>query len=328
MPTDRSILKNSEKYSSTLLDLTGAKAMLDEALIQSLWSGYGKILRVALEGSKWPTVIVKLVTPPTQNNHPRGWNTDIGHQRKLRSYKVEEAFYRNFIFESEKCKMARFIGSVSEEAGQMMVMEDLDGAGFPLRKQRVTLEEIKACLSWLAHFHAHFLGKDPFGLWEQGTYWHLDTRPEELRVMRAGPLKTHAKAIDAVLQRCKYRTFVHGDAKLANFCFARDGRVAAVDFQYVGGGCGMKDVAYFLSSCMDEDECARHETDLLNHYFEVLGSVVNLGYAEKISLEKEWRALYPMAWADFTRFLEGWMPTHHKLHRYSRDMVAQALRQL
>ena len=51
---------------------------------------------------------------------------------------------------------------------------------------------------------------------------------------------------------------MHGDAKLANFLFTSDhSQVAGVDFQYVGGGCGMKDVAYLLS-CLDEDACDTH----------------------------------------------------------------------
>lgn len=320
-------LEQQDTYADDLLQCTGATAIRDEALIQSLWSGYGKILRVTLEGGNWPTVIVKRIHPPTAQNHPRGWNTDIGHQRKLRSYQVEEAWYRNHAVPAAQWRTARFIAAVSLPAGRMIVMEDLDAAGYNLRHQHLTLDEIKACLSWLAHFHAHFLGKAPSGLWEEGTYWHLDTRPEEFRVMRDGPLKRKASAIDAALKSCRFRTFVHGDAKLANFCFAEDGRVAAVDFQYVGGGCGMKDVAYFMSSCLDEDACARHEGVLLDHYFGVLRLAVRLEAAEYALLEQEWRDLYAMAWADFTRFLEGWMPTHRKLHRYSRKMVEEALRQ-
>lgn len=315
-------------YRQHLLRITGAEAIVKEELIQSLWSGYGKILRVSLEGGEWPSLIAKLVSPPSEKDHPRGWNTDIGHQRKLRSYRVEEAWYRHHAVVSEEWRTARFIAAVSEQDGQLILLEDLDAAGYGLRKQMVTLGEIMACLSWLAHFHASHLGKEPKGLWEVGTYWHLDTRPEELRVMREGPLKTKAAPIDRALNSCRYQSFVHGDAKLANFCFAPDGRVAAVDFQYVGGGCGMKDVAYFMGSCLDEDECAKYEKELLDHYFEVLRQAARLDASEFARLEEEWRGLYAMAWADFTRFLEGWMPSHRKLHRYSKEMVDRALKRL
>lgn len=317
-----------EPYSHHILQCTKATAILKEELIQTLWSGYGKILRVTLEGGNWPSIIVKLVSPPTEKNHPRGWNTDIGHQRKLRSYRVEEAWYRHHAVDSDQWRTARFISAVAVPHGQLIMMEDLNASGYDLRKQVIDLDEMKACLSWLAHFHASFLGKAPSGLWEEGTYWHLETRPEELRVMRDSILKRKATAIDQALRSCRYRAFVHGDAKLANFCFAEDGRVAAVDFQYVGGGCGMKDVAYFLSSCLDEDGCAQFERELLDHYFDVLRKAAPLDATECALLETEWRGLYAMAWADFTRFLEGWMPTHRKLHGYSRAMVDLALKSL
>ena len=98
-----------------------------------------------------------------------------------------------------------------------------------------------ACVSWLAGFHAQNLNADPAGLWESGTYWHLETRPDELKRLDDPVLKQAASSIDQKLKDTKFQTLVHGDAKLANFCFSDDGnQVAAVDFQYVGGGCGMK----------------------------------------------------------------------------------------
>ena len=73
--------------------------------------------------------------------------------------------------------------------------------------------------------------------------------------MQNADLKKAAQGIDKRLQSARFQTLVHGDAKLANFCFSDVGQVAAVDFQYVGKGCGMKDVAYFISSCFNEEDC-------------------------------------------------------------------------
>jgi hypothetical protein len=35
--------------------------------------------------------VIKYVKLPDQGLHPRGWNTDRSHQRKIRSYQVETA---------------------------------------------------------------------------------------------------------------------------------------------------------------------------------------------------------------------------------------------
>ena len=77
------------------------------------------------------------------------------------------------------------------------------------------------------------------------------------------------------LSAAKYQSLVHGDAKLANFCFTANGeRVAVLDFQYVGGGCGMKDVAYFVGSCLDEASCEKREDAILDTYFASLGEAL------------------------------------------------------
>ena len=43
------------------------------------------------------------------------------------------------------------------------------------------------------------------------------------------------------------------------------------------------------------------------------------------ALETEWRALYPVAWADFERFMMGWSPGHRKLTEYSDATTDRAL---
>jgi len=313
-----------------VLQATRAQAVTDTQIVQRLWSGYGHIVRCHLEGGELHrSVIVKHVTWPEQHDHPYGWSSDRSHERKVQSYRVETAWYDRFAQAcSDDCRVPRCLALETRADEVVMVLEDLDASGFPGRRQRVNELELDACLSWLATFHATFMGERPEGLWTTGTYWHLATRPDELDALDDGPLKAAAEVIDGRLTDSTFQTFVHGDAKLANFCFSPDGlQAAAVDFQYVGGGCGMKDVAYFISSCLDEDDSERLGPGLLDRYFELLGDALERrgSTLDHTALEADWRALYPVAWTDFYRFLRGWSPGHWKLHRYSERLAREVL---
>ncbi|MEM7673233.1 MAG: phosphotransferase [Verrucomicrobiota bacterium] len=313
---------------------TGAEHILNSSIIQELWSGYGSIVRYTLKGSEYQSIIIKRIAPPSDRYHPRGWNTDRSHQRKLKSYQVETNWYRRFAHQCpDTCRIPRLLQHHSNGNQSLLLLEDLDHAGFPRRRTQVSLVEIQACLSWLAHFHAQFLHQVPDGLWETGTYWHLETRPDELAVLRKEDPALHliAETLDQKLKGSRFQTIVHGDAKLANFCFSENGKsVAAVDFQYVGGGCGMKDLAYLLGSCFDEHTCARLEDELLDSYFETLKSALaSLQRSSDFSaLEADWRALYPIAWTDFHRFLKGWSPGHWKLNDYSEYVARSVIQSL
>ncbi len=324
----------NDHFQQIVLNATGAESLSDAGLIQSLWSGYGKIIRCRLHGAEFDSVVVKHVHWPDATHHPRGWNTDLSHERKVRSYQVETAFYAEWAARcSEGCRVPRCYALETHGDEVFMVLEDLDASGYGERRTFVNDTDIRACLSWLAHFHAAFMNESPGDLWPIGTYWHLATRPDELAALDDPKLKNAAAAIDRRLNEARFKTLVHGDAKLANFCFNASGvtssndgnNVAAVDFQYVGGGCGMKDVAYFLGSCLDEDECERQEEELLDYYFQTLAKCMGGGSA---SLEKEWRELYPVAWTDFFRFLQGWSPGHWKSNSYSQRLARQILKEL
>ncbi|MCP4806199.1 MAG: phosphotransferase [Proteobacteria bacterium] len=267
--------------------LTGATDVLLGARIQSLWSGYGEVRRIRLDGVPY---IVKHVAPPRD-----------AHPRKLRSYQVELAFYRSWSTGST-ARLPAFHGATSDGFESLFLLEDLDDAGFSDRTRLVGDVEIRLCLRWLAGFHASFLGRTPEGLWPIGTYWHLATRPDELRRMGNAELRRKAPELDARLNAARFQTLVHGDAKPANFCFRPDRlAVAAVDFQYVGGGCGIKDVAYFLGGWRTVRGLDGH----LDVYFEALGEALP-DHIEKDELEAEWRELYDVARLDFERFLDGW----------------------
>jgi len=90
----------NEHFQNIIFKSTGATASGETEMIQSRWSGYGQIVRCTLKGSDTESVIVKHIQLAEQSGHPRGWNTDISHQRKLKSYQVEVAWYDQW---SEQC---------------------------------------------------------------------------------------------------------------------------------------------------------------------------------------------------------------------------------
>ncbi|MBF0470141.1 MAG: phosphotransferase [Gammaproteobacteria bacterium] len=312
--------------ADTVLTLTAAERIVAITAVQTLWSGYGEIERYLLRGGEVDSVIVKRVNPPTSAHHPRGWHSDLSHQRKLRSYAVESHWYQEWSSRLSRqwSPLPHCYAVKSGNDGLFMVLEDLDQSGFPLRKERVSPTGIEACLSWLAHFHATFMGVTPEGLWPSGSYWHLQTRPDELAALDDPELRQAAAAIDLRLRSARFQSIIHGDAKLANFCFASNGnKVAAVDFQYVGGGCGMKDVAYFVGSCLSEQACEAQEKWLLDCYFHHLSAALKRldSPFSGSEVEEEWRPLYAVAWTDFHRFIKGWSPGHWKIHSYSERLA-------
>jgi len=333
--------------ANIVLEATGAHSIENSSVIQSLWSGYGHIVRLSLSGGAYPSVILKHIKLPEAGSHPRGWNTGLSHQRKIRSYQVEAYWYQHYAVDcAQDCVVPECLSVKVLENETFLVLTDLDAAGFDARKSRVGARDIRACLAWLASFHATFMGTNidtkADGLWECGTYWHLDTRPDELAALSDVSLREAAPLIDQKLRHCRYQTLVHGDAKLANFCFNPNHLtsefsladttlgVAAVDFQYIGRGCGMKDVAYFIGSCLNEQDCEAMESELLDVYFSVLRHrLVDKDLnGNVLELEREWRDLYPVAWADFHRFIKGWSPDHWKINSYSEKVTKRVIEDL
>ncbi len=318
-------------FEDQLLKLTGAKTCNKLEVIQSLWSGYGQIIRYQLTGANYDQIVVKQIRSVQPEGHPRGWNTNSSHQRKLVSYEVEQHFYQEWSKDCDNhCNVPQFLGYYESGEHTWLVMEDLQGK-HPVLKDSLDSDEAKVCLNWLANFHATFMNREPEGLWPVGTYWHLETRKDEWQNMDHNKLKTLAPVIDEQLNSCRFKTLVHGDAKVANFCFSSGMQsAAAVDFQYVGGGCGMKDVNYLLGSCLSEQDQIKYENSLLDHYFKCLRKALSKRSTRInfLQLEQEWRTMYAFANADFVRFLLGWMPTHHKINAHSLGRMEALLEEL
>jgi hypothetical protein len=305
----------------------GAERVVFGRKLATLWDGYGEIRRVALEGvvrdqGVFESAIVKHVEPRSLGAASPA--TQRSHRRKLRSYDVEKQFYARYASRcSAECRVAQPLHVERTASDWLFVLEDLDAAGFA---RRAVARQLESCLLWLAAFHATFLGVAPASLWSVGTYWHLATRPDELEALDIPSLREHAARFDERLSSARFQTLVHGDAKLDNFQVNAAGAAAAVDFQYVGGGAGIKDVAYLLS-CLSPSECERSAAGHLDTYFGALHDalVASRPDVDAGALEREWRALYPVAWADFSRFLHGWAKGAYTFDAYSRKLTALAV---
>lgn len=305
-------LEMNKNFEKIILKSTKSKDISTTEDIQNLWEGYGKIIRYNLKYSSVKSIIAKNICIPKQSN----LNNSEKLKMKIKSYKIEIEFYNNWSSRcSEDCRIPKCYAFEWQNNEGLIVLEDLDESGFTQRRNLGDFKEMELGLKWLANFHSTFMNETPKKLWTKGTYWNYDTRLDDLKRIKDIRLRNAAKQIDTIINNSNYKTIVHGDAKIQNFCFSKDNQsVAALDFQYVGGGCGMRDIAYFIDSCISPEEAESWENDILDIYFnELKNSLTKNKIAINFKeIEKEWRYLYQFAWVDFYRFVKGWAPGRYE----------------
>ena len=98
---------------------------------------------------------------------------------------------------------------------RIIILEDLktNYPGLKPNGSKISETECEQLLEWMTSFHSHWMsrGDRTFDeLWEKGSYWHLATRAEEWKSMPNGPLKNAAQKIDLTIQKCKFKTLIHG----------------------------------------------------------------------------------------------------------------------
>ncbi|MBH0058966.1 kinase [Pseudoalteromonas sp. SWXJZ94C] len=290
--------------------------------LTSLWSGCGSIVQCQLDNE---LCVIKAIKIPSYINHPKIKQSEFALKRKQHSYNVEYNFYRLYSqhlpidAQSIDC-----INAINKDDEYALVFKDFTKYGF----MQAGIGHIKAILKWLAYFHAFNLYKPADGLWQQGNYWHLSTRPDEFNKLKdnldkKSDIKNAAFKIDEQLQSCDYKTWIHGDAKLANFAASECGEIRGYDFQYIGTGCGIVDVMYFMTSCFNDEQLHEYADEYLAYYFDNLKTAITTYHpqAPVNKIADDWRALWSAAWADFYRFLAGWSPEHQKINSYMLKQV-------
>jgi hypothetical protein len=242
-----------------------------------LWAGMGYIYQVtiAMPSSSSPSNNSKSKHKTSHNNFiikhivipaPPNSRRSIGDERKAYSYWIEANFYQTLALTLiEKYDLDIPIPYHIELDGEFGNGDDANSDNEVVEKdQTITIcmslldgspssnryntNHIHATLSWLATLHAATWGSrvDDYvqtkAVQPIGSYWHLDTRPDEHESMSRrgweGRLKLAARAIHERLRRDKMQCCIHGDAKDANMLFQKvDGggvSVCMYDFQYCG----------------------------------------------------------------------------------------------
>ena len=289
--------------------------------IQNLWSDYGQIASLEDSVTNKKFIIKQINLEKISTSHPKGWNTNTSHQRKVKSYLNEINWYKNYS-QSFQNKIPTYYDSYIGEKTLLLLLNDIrQQEFFPFKNYEQI--HIRLCIEWLAELHAYFINSPQIENFEKGNYWHLQTRKDEYNQMCDQKLKSIASTIDKKINKLTFETIIHGDAKIANFHYNQNtNQVMAYDFQYIGKGCGLEDIIYLLSSTLSSDDLYLYADELIQYYFSLLESKLHKLSDKDISaLLTEWNNLIPFIWADFNRFLNGWSPDHWKAHAYTKEQT-------
>ena len=179
-----------------------------------------------------------------------------------------------------------------------IMMQDL-GSDY-IQKPGMSEEEARSVMESLARLHAHYWGKVPETS-PRGSFWVLEKRRAHSEVENADTtwnafvdrfpdleslhpdvrkigsiLSSKAEALDSTTAQGA-NTLIHGDAKGWNFFFAKDESPAHkcqpflfIDMQWAGRGHPLQDVAYALTTTLDENNLDKID-DLVDFYIDRLG---------------------------------------------------------
>jgi hypothetical protein len=222
------------------------------------------------------TVVVKLAS-----EDPRSRATGVG----MGAYEREISFYRHLAGRIggpvPSCHLAEYD---SAEGWFTLVLEDVAGARQGDQIAGCSVGEARLAMQALARVHAPVLGDLAVGsaAWLNGPNplnqalltgllpSFLERYGERVAPEHAEVCERFVASIDGWAQdRRPPLGLVHGDYRLDNLLFAED-RCAVVDWQTVGWGAPMLDVAYFIGGGLSVGDRRAHERDLVSVYHDEL----------------------------------------------------------
>ena len=236
----------------------------------------------------------------------------------------EEWFYRCIAPAGSISAPRFYFGDVSRETGlAALLIEDLGRLEASSQVDGMTRDDAELALTEIARFHARWWNKTATSTFAElrslmGTAsfaialvdkffeeaWPLFLKNSTFSVPTAvkkfgDGLIGRGESIE-MLCRSSPQTLLHGDYRVDNMLFAGGGdtrRCFALDWEDVGIGCGMSDIAWLIAGCMPNIS-AQVEHEMLRHYHECLQANGVSGYAFEECFEDYRRCMVE-------RFIQG-----------------------
>ena len=269
---------------------TGAVSEFECSPLEAGEGLYGQIFRLKLaydppEMDVPETIIAKFSSSnPDMRQRP---NTKASYEREVR-------FYQEAAQESPLPVPACYYADVDMESGwHILLLEDLAPARSGSRTRGCSRNDARIAIHQIARFHAHWWesprlyefkwlsGMEIPGDAELAHFreqlWSAFLRkvgtklPDE--VIKIGEMLGEYKGrITQHLFAQKPQTLIHADYQLENMMFGatEEEKFFVVDWQFVKRGCGIWDVAYFLSQNLAPEDRKVTEMSILHDYLRIL----------------------------------------------------------
>lgn len=269
---------------------TGAVSEFECSHLEAGKGLYGQVVRLKLTYDPPESVGPRTMIAKCSSSNP-----DMRQRPNTKaSYKREVRFYQEAAQESPLPIPTCYYADVDMESGwHILLLEDLAHAHSSSRTRGCSQTEARIAIHQIARFHAYWWENPRLGKfkWPAGTEIPGDAELAHFRkqlwpafLKRVSiPLPDEVMGIGELLGECKGRiarhlftkkpeTLIHADYHLENMMFgtAREAAFFVVDWQFVKRGCGIWDVAYFLSQNLAPEDRQAIEMNLLHDYLRIL----------------------------------------------------------
>lgn len=184
----------------------------------------------------------------------------------------------------------------TESLNSILIMEDMAaGVEFCDQKTPMSLARARSQVELLAKVHGSFYGKPdkqkliepylPMVEWCNLTQEAINWSDARIRGFLAGneviPPRLYKRAdeVDPATKRALAShsslptTLVHSDTHLKNWYVAADGQMGLSDWQICVRGCGVRDLAYAVSTALTIEDRRNWEMELIRHYLDCLDAM-------------------------------------------------------